>query len=31
MTQRLKFDFLAFYKALSATVAARSTSWKAVS
>ncbi len=31
MTQRLKFDFLAFYKALRATVAARSTSWKAVS
>ena len=31
MTQRLHFDFTAFYKALSATVAARGTSWKAVS
>ncbi len=31
MTQRLHFDFLAFYKALSATVAARGTSWKTVS
>lgn len=31
MTQRLNFDFEAFYKALSATVAARNMSWKAVS
>ena len=31
MTQHLRFDFRAFYKALSATVAARGTSWKAVS
>ena len=31
MTQRLNFDFDAFYKALSATVAARDTSWKMVS
>ena len=31
MTQRLNFDFEAFYKALSATVAARDTSWKMVS
>ena len=31
MTQRLNFDFDAFYKTLSATVAARDMSWKAVS
>ena len=31
MPQRLDFDFAAFYKALSATVAARDISWKAVS
>ena len=31
MTQRLNFDFDAFYKVLSATVAARDVSWKAVS
>ena len=31
MTQRLHFDFTAFYRALSATVAARDTNWKAVS
>lgn len=31
MTQRLNFDFEAFYKALSATVAARDLSWKSVS
>ena len=31
MTQRLNFDFDAFYKALSATVAARDVSWKTVS
>ena len=31
MTQRLNFDFTAFYKVLSATVVARGTSWKAVS
>ena len=31
MTQRLNFDFEAFHKALSATVAARDVSWKAVS
>ena len=31
MSQRLNFDFAAFYKALSATVAARDTSWKTVS
>ena len=31
MTQRQNFDFDAFYKALSATVAARDVSWKAVS
>ena len=31
MPQRLDFDFDAFYRALSATVAARDTSWKAVS
>ena len=28
MTQRLNFDFEAFYKALSATVSARDISWK---
>ena len=31
MTQRQDFDFDAFYKALSATVAARNVSWKSVS
>ena len=31
MTQRLNFDFEAFYKALSATVTARDMSWKSVS
>ena len=31
MPQRLDFDFAAFYKALSATVAARDIRWKAVS
>ena len=31
MTQRLNFNFTAFYKALSATVVARDISWKAVS
>lgn len=31
MPKRLGFDFAAFYKALSATVAARDISWKAVS
>ena len=31
MTQRLNFDFEAFYKSLSATVGARDISWKAVS
>ncbi len=31
MTQRLNFDFETFYKALSATVAARDISWKTVS
>ena len=31
MPQRLNFDFAAFYKALSATVAARDINWKAVS
>ena len=31
MPQRLDFDFAAFYRALSSTVAARDTSWKAVS
>ena len=31
MTERQQFDFLGFYKALSATVAARNTTWKAVS
>ena len=31
MPQRLDFDFAAFYKALSTTVAARDISWKAVS
>ena len=31
MPQRLDFDFAAFYKVLSATVAARDISWKAVS
>ncbi len=31
MAQRLNFDFAAFYKALSATVNARNTNWKAVS
>ena len=31
MSQRLNFDFAAFYKALSATVAARGVSWKSVS
>ena len=28
MTQRPHFDFIAFYKALSATVAARDTNWE---
>ena len=31
MTQRLNFDFKAFHKALSATVAARNVNWKVVS
>ena len=31
MPQRLDFDFTGFYKALSATVAARDISWKVVS
>lgn len=31
MPQRPEFDFAAFYKALSATVAARDISWKVVS
>ena len=31
MTQRPDFDFAAFYRALSATVAARDLRWKAVS
>ena len=31
MTQRPHFDFFAFYKALSATVTARDTNWRAVS
>ena len=31
MAKRQEFDFLGFYKALSATVAARNTNWKAVS
>ena len=31
MPQRSNFDFAAFYKALSATVATRDISWKAVS
>ena len=31
MTQRPRFDFPAFYKALSATVSARETTWKTVS
>ena len=31
MPQRLNFDFEAFFKALSATVAARGINWKAVS
>ena len=31
MPQRLDFDFASFYRALSSTVAARDTSWKAVS
>ena len=31
MPQRMNFDFFAFYKALSATVTARNTNWKAVS
>ena len=31
MPRRLEFDFDAFYKALSATVAARDISWKVVS
>ena len=31
MPQRLDFDFAAFYRALSATVAARDINWKAVS
>ena len=31
MTQRTQFDFLAFYRALNATVRARNTNWKAVS
>ena len=31
MTQRLNFDFKAFYKALSATVGARDVNWKTVS
>ena len=31
MTQRPHFDFVAFYKALNATVAARDSNWRAVS
>ena len=31
MTERTKFDFLAFYRALSATVQARNTNWREVS
>ena len=31
MSQRLHFDFTAFYRALSATVAARDANWKTVS
>ena len=31
MTERDRFDFAAFYRALSATVAARDTNWKTVS
>ena len=31
MAERQQFDFLGFYKALSATVEARNTNWKAVS
>ena len=31
MTQRARFDFPSFYAALSATVKARDTTWKAVS
>ena len=31
MTQKMKFDFEAFYKALGATVAARDVTWKTVS
>ena len=31
MTQRTQFDFLAFYRALRATVRARNANWKAVS
>ena len=31
MTQRMHFDFTAFYRALSATVVARDTNWKLVS
>ena len=31
MTQRMHFDFTAFYRALSATVVARDTNWKMVS
>lgn len=31
MPQRMNFDFFRFYKALSATVTARNTNWKAVS
>ena len=31
MAKHLQFDFLGFYKALSATVAARNTKWKEVS
>ena len=31
MAERLQFDFWGFYKALSATVTARNTNWKAVS
>lgn len=31
MTQRPHFDFMAFYKTISTTVAARDTTWKVVS
>ena len=31
MSQRPRFDFAAFYRALSATVTARNTTWKSVS